>query len=138
MPADALLIDGQPLTLDDDESVARDRRAVALGASSRAAIEAARRLVKERADGTEPIYGVNTGFGSMSTYRIEPEAIRQMQRNLVRSHAAGVGELLPADTVRGMLVILAASLSRGRSGVRPEVIERIVDLLNQNITPAIP
>ncbi len=138
MPTDALLIDGQPLTLDDVESVARERREVALGASARAAVEAARRLVEERAGGTKPIYGVNTGFGSMSTYRIEPDAIRQVQRNLVRSHAAGVGELLPADTVRGMLVILAASLSRGRSGVRPVGIERIVDLLNQNVTPAIP
>jgi histidine ammonia-lyase len=84
------------------------------------------------------MYGVNTGFGSLSRVRIPADQIRQVQRNLVRSHAAGVGEPLPDDAVRAMLLILAASLSRGMSGVRVEVVQTIMDLLNHDITPIVP
>jgi histidine ammonia-lyase len=81
---------------------------------------------------------VNTGFGSLARERIEPSGIREVQRNLVRSHAAGVGEPLDPATVRAMLLVLAACLARGRSGVRPLVVERLIELLNRNVGPVVP
>ncbi len=97
------------------------------------------RGVIERAlsDG-EAHYGINTGFGSLSRTRIDPDELAQLQHNLLRSHAAGVGEALPEEVVRGMLFILAASLCRGLSGVRAELAERIVGLLNAGVTPVVP
>ncbi len=99
---------------------------------------AARAVVDTRADSGEAIYGVNTGFGSLSRVRIAPDDIRAVQRNLVRSHAAGVGEPLPEDTVRAMMTLAAASLARGHSGVRPVVVETILECLNKGVTPVVP
>ena len=138
MSGEPLVLDGQALALDDVSSVARTGRAVQLGPGAQTAMQAARQLLERRAEEAEPIYGVNTGFGSLASVRIEPEAIREVQRNLIRSHAAGVGDPLADDVVRAMLVILAASLGRGRSGVRTEVVTRIIDLLNAGITPVVP
>ncbi|MCH8316847.1 MAG: histidine ammonia-lyase [Planctomycetes bacterium] len=138
MSSEPLVLDGQALALDDVSSVARTGRAVQLGPGAQTAMQAARQLLERRAEEAEPIYGVNTGFGSLASVRIEPDAIREVQRNLIRSHAAGVGDPLPDDVVRAMLVILAASLGRGRSGVRIEVVTRIIDLLNAGITPVVP
>ncbi|MCP3903679.1 MAG: histidine ammonia-lyase [Planctomycetes bacterium] len=138
MPPDPLVLDTQPLSIDDVRDVARSGRPVALGDRSREAIAAARRVIEDRTGGSAAVYGVNTGFGSLSQHRIEPSEVRAVQRNLVRSHAAGVGDALPDEVVRGMLVILAASLARGHSGVRPIVVERLLDLLAHDITPVIP
>jgi histidine ammonia-lyase len=85
-----------------------------------------------------PIYGINTGFGSLSRMRIGDDQLRDLQSNLVRSHAAGICDPLPNEVVRAMLVVLAASLCRGLSGVRPAVIESVVALLNAGITPVVP
>ena len=138
MPQDPLVLDGQPLTFDDVESVARGGRSVRIGDGARAAMASAQAVVERLAAGPKAIYGVNTGFGSLASRRIEPRAQRQMQRNLLRSHSAGVGEPLGDDLVRGMLLILAASLCRGFSGVRLELVQRIADLLNHRITPVVP
>lgn len=138
--ANPLILDGQPLRLDDVESVARANRPVELGRDALARINASRQTLERHIANSsdEAIYGVNTGFGSLSRVRIAPDQVRQVQRNLLRSHAAGVGEPLPDEVVRAMLLILAASLSRGCSGVRPIVVERIIDLLNHQVTPIVP
>ena len=133
-----LSIDGGTLALDDVIDVARRRRPVALGAEAVRRIEAARGHVESRIAGGATMYGINTGFGSLSRVRIDDDGLRDLQRNLVRSHAAGVGPALPPETVRAMMVILAASLARGRSGVRVETVQAIVDLLNRGITPLVP
>ena len=133
-----LRLDGQPLTIADVLAVAREGRPVELGPAARQRMEAARRVVDARCGGGEAIYGVNTGFGSLSRVRIQPDDVREVQRNLVRSHAAGVGEPLPDDAVRAMMVVAAASLSRGRSGVRPIVVETICTFLNRSLTPVVP
>src|SRR5690606_20157282 len=86
----------------------------------------------------QPIYGVNTGFGSLSRQRIADDELGEVQHNLLRSHAAGVGEPLPTDVVRAMMLLLAASLCRGHSGARPELAEAIVNLINAGITPVVP
>ncbi len=138
MSGDALILDGQSLTFNEIVSVARDRKSVQLGAAAQSAMVAARQVLERHAQSAKPIYGVNTGFGSLASVRIEPGAIREVQRNLIRSHAAAVGDPLPDDVVRAMLFILAASLCRGRSGVRTEVVSLIIDLLNHNVTPIVP
>ena len=86
----------------------------------------------------ETAYGVNTGFGKLSEVRIEPGEVRTLQRNLVRSHACGLGEPLPDADVRAMLLLRANVLAKGYSGVRPELIETLLALLNWRIHPVIP
>ncbi len=86
----------------------------------------------------ETAYGVNTGFGKLSDVRIEPGEVQALQRNLVRSHACGLGEPLPEAEVRAMLLLRANVLAKGFSGVRPELIEMLLELLNRGIHPVIP
>ncbi len=86
----------------------------------------------------EPLYGINTGFGRLASTRIAPERLAQLQLNLLRSHAAGTGPLLPPPVVRLVLALKALSLARGASGVRPAVVEALRALLNNDVLPAIP
>ncbi|MEZ6243477.1 MAG: histidine ammonia-lyase [Phycisphaerales bacterium] len=131
-------LDGSPLTPGQVVRVARQGARVELGPAARPGIEASRRAIEGALGDAEPHYGINTGFGSLSRKRIGDEELHELQRNLVRSHAAGVGEPLPEDIVRAMLLILAASLARGRSGVRVELVESIVAMLNAGVTPIVP
>ena len=85
-----------------------------------------------------PLYGVNTGFGKLAQTRIAPEALAALQLNLLRSHAAGVGKKLAPRIVRLVLALKALSLARGASGVRPEVVEALILLLNEDVLPIIP
>ncbi|MFG0260498.1 MAG: histidine ammonia-lyase [Phycisphaerales bacterium JB041] len=138
MSAAQVLLDGSPLTIADVTGVARGRARVALAPGARAALARSRTIVEGVCDDPTPRYGINTGFGSLSKQRIPAEELASLQRNLIRSHAAGVGQHLPVPIVRGMMLAQAASLSRGVSGIRPEVVESIVALLNAEITPAVP
>lgn len=133
-----LVLDGQGLSIDDVASVARGDRPVRLGGRGREALERSRAVVERALQTGEAIYGVNTGFGSLARQRIAPEQVREVQRNLIRSHSAGVGEALSESVVRSMLLLLAASLCRGCSGVRPVVVERLLDLLNHRVAPVVP
>jgi histidine ammonia-lyase len=99
--------------------------------ASRAVIE---RLVEEGAT----VYGVTTGFGDLANVRIEPDQVAELQRNLVRSHTAGVGDPLPADVVRAMLLLRANALAVGLSGVRPDLAELLCGMLNESVHPVIP
>jgi histidine ammonia-lyase len=136
--SEPLRLDGQPLTIKDVESVARLGQPIELGQRARQRMLESRSVVDARCGSGEATYGLNTGFGSLSRVRIAPEQVREVQRNLIRSHAAGVGEPLPEAAVRGMMAVAAASLARGHSGVRPEVVETICTFLNQGITPVVP
>jgi histidine ammonia-lyase len=84
------------------------------------------------------VYGVTTGFGDLATVRIEPAQTAELQRNLVRSHAAGVGDPLPVEVVRAMLLLRANALAVGLSGIRPEVVQLLVDMLNAEVHPVVP
>src|SRR5690606_1727576 len=86
----------------------------------------------------EAVYGVNTGFGNLASVRIAAEDLERLQRHLVLSHAAGVGEPLPEAAVRGMLLLRANTLARGCSGVRALVVERILEMLDRGLTPVVP
>jgi histidine ammonia-lyase len=133
-----LRIDGNTLTIADVVSVARRETPVALDRASEQLVRAAAKLVAEFADGDEPIYGINTGFGDLAQVRIPRADLAKIQLNLLRSHAAGVGDPLPTDVVRAILLLRANTLASGRSGVRPETIDLLLDLLNRGVVPVIP
>jgi histidine ammonia-lyase len=132
-----VVLDGRSLTLADLVAVA-DGATVALGQAARARVDAARAVVDRKAVGDEPIYGINTGFGSFAEVRIPHDALSALQLNLLRSHAAGVGELLPARTVRAVMALRANVLACGYSGVRASTLEALVALVNAGVHVAVP
>lgn len=133
-----LTLDASALTIEGVVQVARQGRAVALSPAVVQRLgEVRTRLDALTTDGAA-YYGINTGFGSLARTRIGSEKLRELQANLIRSHAAGVGEPLGEDIVRAMLLLLAASLARGHSGVRPIVVETIIAWLNAGLTPVVP
>ncbi|HKC72780.1 MAG TPA: aromatic amino acid lyase, partial [Chloroflexota bacterium] len=133
-----MVLDGEALEVADVVEVARRSAPVALGPEARRRLEAARAVVEDVIARGEVVYGVNTGFGELSRVHISDADLATLQQNLLRSHAAGVGEPLPDEVVRGMLLLLAASQARGHSGVRPVVAELVVELLNRGVTPFVP
>jgi len=126
------------VTIEAVVAVARYRSHVAISDEARTNIRRARAIVEKSMGDGLPHYGINTGFGSLSRARIPDQDLRSLQLNLLRSHAAGVGEPLPEEVVRAMLILLAASLCRGCSGVREIVVDSIVALLNSGVTPVVP
>jgi histidine ammonia-lyase len=133
-----LPLDGRSLSLEQFLAVARGGCGVALDPTARSAVAASRRAVERVVAANRPVYGVTTGFGGLSHQTIPADRRQELQRSLVRSHASGTGPALPADVVRGMIVLRANSLARGNSGVRPEVIDRLLELLNRGLVPWIP
>ena len=129
MPA-SVTIDGHSLSIADVVAVARHGVPVAIAPHSLAAVTASRRTVEAAAARGDTIYGVNTGFGKLAHVRIKPEQTRELQLNLIRSHASGVGDPLSVDAVRAMMLLRANVLVRGTSGVRPALPELIVAMLN--------
>jgi histidine ammonia-lyase len=107
-------------------------------AGALAAIERSRRAVETALAGGRPIYGITTGFGRLSEVAIPKDQLRQLQLNLILSHAAGVGPELPRDAVRAAVLLRANALCRGHSGVRPELVDALVGLLNHDVTPVVP
>ncbi len=135
---ESLPIDGSSLTLDHFLAVVRGRCAVGIDPAARTAVAGARRSVERAVAQGRPIYGVTTGFGALSREIVPPAKARELQRSLVRSHASGAGEPLDAEVVLGMILLRANSLARGHSGVRPEVVDRLVELLNRRLVPFVP
>ncbi|MEO8661270.1 MAG: aromatic amino acid lyase, partial [Bryobacteraceae bacterium] len=133
-----LQLDGESLRLDQVLSVARGREEAHLSPHAAARMDRSRALVDSLARGADPVYGVNTGFGLLADKRIDLAELEHLQRNIVRSHAAGVGDPLPRDIVRAMMLIRANVLAKGFSGIRPAVAEMICRLLNAGITPVVP
>ena len=128
---------GTALTRTDVVAVARGGAAVELSAAARAAMEASRQIVEDLAASGEPTYGVSTGFGALATSFIPEERRNELQRNLVRSHAAGMGPRVEREVVRAMMLLRARTLAMGRSGIRPTVVDSMLGLLNAGITPAV-
>ncbi|HEV8263373.1 MAG TPA: histidine ammonia-lyase [Gemmatimonadales bacterium] len=131
-------LDGHSLSIADVVSVARRGAPVALSATALKAVAASRRAVEAAVAGGQTVYGVNTGFGKLAHVRIPPDQARQLQLNLIRSHASGVGEPLPAEAVRAMMLLRANVLVRGTSGVRAALPELLVEMLNQEVHPRVP
>jgi len=131
-------IDGDQLTLEEFDRVARLRKRVELSPQAEEKIRNCRSVLEEFLHSDKPHYGINTGFGALAQRRIEKKDLKRLQRNLIHSHTAGVGPLLPADIVRGVILLRANVLAKGYSGVRLEVVQLLLDLLNKNIVPLIP
>jgi histidine ammonia-lyase len=125
-------------TLHELERVARGGAPDPLTEADRERIAAGRAVVEQALQSGAAVYGVTTGFGQLESVRIAPEDAAQLQVNLLRSHAVGSGPPLPEEIVRGMLLLLASSLRRGHSGVRAELVELVLGLLERHITPVIP
>jgi hypothetical protein len=132
-----IALDGRTLTIDALTAIAGGAR-VGLAPDARVAVEAARAVVDRAAAGDVAVYGVNTGFGSFAQTRIDKADLDALQMNLVRSHAAGVGEPLPVRTVRAAMALRANVLARGHSGIRPETLDALLALLNAGVHPYVP
>jgi histidine ammonia-lyase len=134
----ALHINGNDLTLEAVREVAVERRAVLLDPDAREGVDRARAVVDALVAENRISYAITTGVGKLSDVRIPHEQIRELQVNLVRSHAAGLGEpLSPAET-RAMMLLRANSLAKGHSGIRAAVIDTICEMLNRGVTPMVP
>ncbi|MCA9582578.1 MAG: aromatic amino acid lyase, partial [Myxococcales bacterium] len=132
---------GEAFSLDDLAAVARGDRRVRMSEAARQRVQKARAWVEQwsqAGDDAPNVYGVNTGFGALAETRVSASEMRALQRNLVRSHACGVGEPLPEPAVRAMIMLRAQTLALGHSGVRPEVIDALVAMLDAGVHPLIP
>ncbi|MFI5944543.1 histidine ammonia-lyase [Streptomyces uncialis] len=124
-------------TAADVIAVARDNARVELSGEAETALAAARAVVDDLAARPEPVYGVSTGFGALATRHIGPALRAQLQRNIVRSHAAGIGPRVEREVVRALMFLRLKTLCSGRTGVRPEVARTMADVLNAGITPVV-
>jgi len=136
--AKRLLLTGLDLTRNDFYEVVLKNRPVGLHPDARRAMASSRALIDRMIAERKVVYAVTTGVGSLSTERIEPDRARELQLNIVRSHACGVGEPLGAAETRGLLLLRANGLARGLSGVRPAVAERLCEFLNRGVHPVVP
>lgn len=133
-----VVIDGGPLTREAVVAVANGQARVDVAESVRERMEPARAVVERAVASGTTVYGVTTGFGAMATTHIDPEQAGELQASLLRSHASGVGPLLRPELVRAMLLLRARTLSQGHSGVRPLIVERLVEFLNRDLIPSVP
>ncbi|MBZ5630836.1 MAG: histidine ammonia-lyase [Acidobacteriia bacterium] len=133
-----LHINGSELTLDELREAVYERRVVLLDPDARLRVLAARSVVDDIVERNQVAYAVTTGVGKLSDVRIAPEQIRELQVNLLRSHAVGVGEPLSEAEVRAMMLLRANSLAKGYSGVRTEVIDTLCEMLNRGVHPVVP
>lgn len=131
-------ISGEPLHRAEVVAVARGRRSVELDPAARARMAATRRLIEERAASDEPVYGISTGFGSLALQPIAADRCHDLQRSLLRSHAAGMGPPVEDEVVRAMMLLRARTMATGHTGARPEVAELLLALLDAGITPVVP
>lgn len=132
---------GHLLTLSDLEDVALRYREVRVPEDVRNKVRASRAAVDaivERGDAGKPVYGINTGFGALAETRIPADQVRALQRNLIRSHASGVGPLLDVGSVRAMILLRAQVLALGHSGVRESVLDALAAMLNRRVHPCVP
>jgi histidine ammonia-lyase len=133
-----VLLDGDTLALEEVEAVARGEAQVALAPAARQRVRDARALVEARLSDGEAHYGINTGFGTLAEVRIGDADLEKLQRNLVLSHAAGVGSPLPLPEARALVLLRANVLAKGYSGIREATLDLVVEMLNRGVVPVVP
>jgi histidine ammonia-lyase len=134
-----LVLTGESITLENLYEIAHNSEIKAeLGGEARAQMQKSRDYIESRIRNGEVMYGVNTGFGAFSSVRISDSEIEQLQRNLIRSHSMGIGEPFSKIQSRAMMVLRANALARGHSGIRPVVVDKILEFLNNDLIPLIP
>jgi histidine ammonia-lyase len=134
----APVVVGEPLSLEQVVTAARLDAPVSLAAQARAAVAASRALVEQLVTNRQVVYGVSTGFGKFSDVSISPDEVAELQRNLIMSHASGVGDPLPEEVVRAMMLLRAQALSQGHSGINPATLDLLLDMLARGVHPIIP
>lgn len=137
MPS-TITLDGRSLSVLDVVTASRQGAAIAIAPAARERVERSRAAIDAALARGETIYGVNTGFGKLAHVRIPPERLRDLQLNLIRSHASGVGDPLPVEAVRAMMLLRANVLLMETSGVRPVLAETLVAMLNAKLHPVVP
>jgi len=138
MKNEMIVIDGESLTIEEIVSIKEFSTKVRLSDESMTSINESRKLVEEIVSSGEVVYGINTGFGALSNVTIPPEQLEQLQSNLIRSHACGVGENMDPDSVLMMMLVRVNSLAKGNSGARLELVQLLIDMINLRISPIIP
>ncbi len=133
-----ILLDGDTLALEAIADVAHRRVEVALSAEARARVVRSRAVVDRVAEGRAPVYGINTGFGTLAEVPIDKKDLRTLQRNLLLSHAAGVGEPLPLPEARALLLLRCNVLAKGYSGIRPITLDLALAMLSRDVVPVVP
>jgi histidine ammonia-lyase len=133
-----ILIDGDTLKLEEILQVARHEATVELAPEAAVRVRASRALVDRVAAGDTPAYGINTGFGTLAEVRIDKKDLRDLQRNLILSHACGVGTPLPLPEARALLLLRCNVLAKGYSGIRPETLGLALEMLNRDVVPVVP
>src|SRR5690349_635908 len=131
-------IDGAHLSFPEVHRVSTTGDPVRIPPEAITAMQRSRAIVEKLAAGDDPVYAVNTGVGLLADVRVPAEQLEQLQRNVVRSHACGVGQPLAREEVRAMMLIRANTLAIGFSGIRPLVAERLCEMVNRGVTPVVP
>lgn len=131
-------VDGQTLTIENVVKVARENAEVEIPGAARERVAKTRQVLQKLIAKGNTIYGVNTGFGALSGFKIPPQEIERLQSNLIRSHSAGVGEPLGIEVTRALMLLRANTLAKGYSGVRLETLQTLVEMLNKRVHPVIP
>jgi len=131
-------IDGESLTIADVVRVAREKGRVTIAENAKNRVKKSREVLEKLVQKDKVIYGVTTGFGSLSDTRISPQEDRQLQANLIRSHSSGVGDPLGRDTVRALMLLRVNTLTKGYSGIRLETLQTLLSMLNRGVHPVIP
>ncbi len=133
-----IVLDGANLTIEDVVRVSRSYENVELSSEAAEGMESSRALVEKIGKEGRVAYGVKTGIGKLANVSIPEDDLRRLQLNIVRSHSAGVGDPLPEDIVRALMVIRANGLAKGHSGIRPAIVELICQMLNRRVHPVVP
>ncbi|MCK4942740.1 MAG: aromatic amino acid lyase, partial [Candidatus Aminicenantes bacterium] len=131
-------IDGDQLTLDEFFRVAKMKTRVELSETAITKIKHSRKILEQFIKSEKAYYGINTGFGALATKKIDNKDLMKLQKNLIKSHTAGVGDFLPEEIVRGIILLRANVLAKGYSGVRLKLVQLLLDLLNHHFVPFIP
>jgi histidine ammonia-lyase len=133
-----IVLDGNSLTIEQVISVSNFNTKVRLSNSSISTIKDSRNLVENIISSGDVVYGINTGFGALSNVTIPTDKLEDLQSNLIRSHACGLGEKMDPNSVLMMMIVRANSLAKGFSGARLELIQLLVDMINNRIVPVVP
>ena len=133
-----IYIDGNSLTIEDVINVCKNYENVKLSQTAEPKIKESRSYVEKILKENRTVYGITTGFGELANKSISPDKAEKLQLNIIRSHSTGVGKALDEEVVRGIILLRANALAKGHSGVRIEVIETLLELLNKKVYPYIP
>ncbi|MCH7651733.1 MAG: aromatic amino acid lyase, partial [Nitrospinae bacterium] len=133
-----LVLNGDQLTLDDVVTAVHNGWPVKVSAEAKQRVKVVRSTIEKAVREKKVIYGITTGFGAFSNVTISRAQGKQLQKNILMSHAAGVGPSLPEDAVRGVLLLMINSKAKGYSGMRPQTLETLVKLFNKQVVPVVP